>query len=337
MVNYKCTKLRTRFLIEIGHNLNLAHSGGLDGAEYTDHTGMMGNPLYLDDVGAMCFNAAKSWQLGWYDDRKISINPRIESWKGRIIGIADYENNSLDHPVIVKIESGTATDQYITFNRATGVNRHNEEADNEVTIVQTGNDGESYHQSWLKATLHSGQVHIIPLWDGAQDLTISAEAININSADSAGYAEVSICLGPCVYPTDRPSDVPSMTPVSVGDPMHYSQIGVDINGLIADGALGHSVTLSKDGARVAIAAPGEDDGKGVTRAYNWQPHTEEWIQVGQEIVGTALNGGLGWSMAMNEDGSRIVLGAPEANNDDGMMITKRTIKNFVRIILKNKG
>ena len=30
-----------------------AHSGGLNGATYTDHTGMMGNPLYSDDVGKM--------------------------------------------------------------------------------------------------------------------------------------------------------------------------------------------------------------------------------------------------------------------------------------------
>ena len=38
---------------ELGHNFNLAHSGGLDGATYTDHTGMMGNPLYSDDTGKM--------------------------------------------------------------------------------------------------------------------------------------------------------------------------------------------------------------------------------------------------------------------------------------------
>lgn len=55
---------------EIGHNFGFAHSGGLDGQTYTDHTGLMGNPLYSDDVGRMCWNAAKTWQVGWYDDRK---------------------------------------------------------------------------------------------------------------------------------------------------------------------------------------------------------------------------------------------------------------------------
>ena len=57
------------------HNLNLAHSGGMDGRTYTDHTCLMGNPLYQDDVGGMCYNAAKNYQIsaadegGWYADR----------------------------------------------------------------------------------------------------------------------------------------------------------------------------------------------------------------------------------------------------------------------------
>jgi hypothetical protein len=75
------------FYAEIGHNFNLGHSGGLDGLEYTDHTGLMGNPWYADDVGAICFNAAKSWQLGWYDSSTIVINPRDNpSWTGTIVG-----------------------------------------------------------------------------------------------------------------------------------------------------------------------------------------------------------------------------------------------------------
>jgi len=45
---------------EIGHSFGLAHSGGIDGATYTDQTGLMGTPLYSDEVGKMCFNAAKN-------------------------------------------------------------------------------------------------------------------------------------------------------------------------------------------------------------------------------------------------------------------------------------
>jgi hypothetical protein len=32
--------------------------------------------LSNDDACAMCFNAAKTWQIGWYDYNKIVVNPR---------------------------------------------------------------------------------------------------------------------------------------------------------------------------------------------------------------------------------------------------------------------
>jgi hypothetical protein len=48
---------------EMGHNMNMGHSGGLDGATYTDHTCLMGNPLFEDDVGRMCFNPVKNYQI----------------------------------------------------------------------------------------------------------------------------------------------------------------------------------------------------------------------------------------------------------------------------------
>ena len=293
---------------------------------------MMGNPLYSDDIGAMCFNAAKSWQLGWYDSSKISIDPREGSWTGNIVGIADFANNPQNDPVIVKVETRTGTDQFIAFNRATGINRHNDEADDEVTIVQAGSNGELYSQSFLKATLRSGEVYTISKWDGTQDLTVTAKVININTGSSADYAEVSVCLGPCVdatteapskhsshkAPTSAPSKAPSPSSSNSGT-VHYSQMGIDIDGQINDDALGKSVAISKDGFRVAIAAPGEQGGKGVTRAFGWDGNVQEWVQVGQDIVGASANDGLGWSMAMNENGSRIALGAPEANSDDGTM------------------
>ncbi len=398
-------------VIEIGHNFNLAHSGGLDGRTYSDHTGLMGNPLYSDDIGAMCFNAAKNYQLPWYDSNKISINPREGAWTGKIVGIADFANNPDGSPVVIKIETGTLTDQFIAFNRAKGINRHNVEADNEVTIVEAGQNGQSYSQSFLKATLKSGEVYTIPKWDGAQDLIITTQSININTGNAADYAIVSVCLGTaCAYPGDEPSQKPTSQPTSLPTstptssptvlhtrsptiaptsaptmaptaaptltptivptvkptiaptrsptatpthaltraptmapttaptktptiaptpaptkesqkniPVHYAQMGIDIDGSTAQGFLGKSVSVSKDGLRMATTAPGEQGGRGVARAFQWNPTIDEWVQIGQDIVGSNSNDGLGWSMDMNEDGSRIILGAPEAHSDDGIV------------------
>ena len=205
---------------ELGHNFNLAHSGGLDGKTYTDHTGMMGNPLYSDDIGAMCWDAAKSYQIGWYDKSTITISPKSEgTWIGAVAGVADFDNNPDNLPVVVKIETGTGTDQYIAFNRKKGVNRQMKQAGDEVTIVQTGKNGEGYSQSFLKATLKQGQEYVFEKWDGLKDLTVKAQSINIDSnrdAMATDYAEVSICLGTCEIPdTIENSSNPSMNPVAL--------------------------------------------------------------------------------------------------------------------------
>ena len=159
----------------------------------------MGNPHYSDDVGKMCWNGAKSWQIGWYDDRKIMINPKqagFSNWVGRLIGVANYDSAG-DEPVVVKIETGTGADQFIAFNRKTGVNSHNVQASNEVTIVEvTGNDGEGYAQSFLKANLIEGQSYSYTNWAGTgRNLIVKVNTINI--AANPGYAEIQVCLDSC--------------------------------------------------------------------------------------------------------------------------------------------
>jgi len=76
-----------------------------------------------------------------------------------MVGVADYKRNNNNHPVLIKINVGGSTDYFVNYNRATGINSQNDEADNEVTIVK-GNGG-AYSQSWLQATLTEGQTHTI--------------------------------------------------------------------------------------------------------------------------------------------------------------------------------
>ena len=192
----------------------------------------MGNPFTFDDWGAMCFNAAKNWYLGWYDDSKELFDPKLTDWIGTMVGIADYENNPNNRPVVLKIETGTLTDQLIAFNRAIGINRENDQADDEVTVVETGRNGEQFSQSWLKASLKQGETYKYEDWASTgQALEITVKKIDL-SADPA-IADISICLGGCsksvvpsavpsaypsslpsvepsVYPKDRPSALPSV-------------------------------------------------------------------------------------------------------------------------------
>ena len=154
----------------------------------------MGNPWFRDDQGAMCFNAARSWQIGWYDSHKLSINPREGSWTGSLVGVADYRNNPQGHPVVVKIETGTGKDLFVGFNRATGVNRETKQGKDQVTVIEARTNN-SADKSRLRAIIRQGGKHVFQNWAGTnKPLTIQVNSINTGNQ---GYANVSVCLGTC--------------------------------------------------------------------------------------------------------------------------------------------
>jgi hypothetical protein len=124
---------------EIGHNMNLMHAGQ-GTLEYGDQSGMMGYSYSQNGAPKMCFNAAKSSDLGWYDDRRLELDPITEgSNLVKLVGLADYASTvEGEHAVILKIEHAGTTDLYLTYNRATGVNSGTKEFQNEVNVVQGG-------------------------------------------------------------------------------------------------------------------------------------------------------------------------------------------------------
>eukprot|EP00569_Conticribra_weissflogii_P017185 CAMPEP_0171451118 /NCGR_PEP_ID=MMETSP0881-20121228/40982_1 /TAXON_ID=67004 /ORGANISM="Thalassiosira weissflogii, Strain CCMP1336" /LENGTH=729 /DNA_ID=CAMNT_0011975599 /DNA_START=73 /DNA_END=2262 /DNA_ORIENTATION=+ len=190
-------------LHEIGHNMNLGHSGGLDETKkYGDHTCLMGNPLYSDTKSRMCYNPAKNFQFAsggnWYDPKftmnfDITKKRRNKVLRRKIVGIADYDNNPDGHPVVIKLETDTDEDYFLGFNRAYGVNSDNKQADNLVTLIKAGSNGLSYSQSWLLATLDQGQSYKFRTWKGMRrrDLIITVNAIDVTNSNP-GYADVTL-------------------------------------------------------------------------------------------------------------------------------------------------
>mmetsp|Transcript_12280 Transcript_12280/g.25041 ORF Transcript_12280/g.25041 Transcript_12280/m.25041 type:complete len:192 (+) Transcript_12280:99-674(+) len=92
-----------RYILSIvGHNLGLAHSGNRETA-YGDQQGWMGSSNSRDDM-RICFNPAKNYQLGWYDDRVKTIDPLGVGGSGSGVatqtfflnGVADYNSNDDD-------------------------------------------------------------------------------------------------------------------------------------------------------------------------------------------------------------------------------------------------
>ena len=87
----------------------------------------------------------------------------------------------------------------------------------------------------------------------------------------------------------------------------WSQLGGDIDGESAGDQFGRSVSMSADGARVAIGAR-YNDGAGAdaghVRVYSYNV---TWSQVGADIDGDAAGDWSGWDVSMSSDGARVAV------------------------------
>jgi hypothetical protein len=189
------------YYLEIGHNLNLDHSWE-GNAEYNDQSGVMGYSYANSDAPLMCFNAAKSWQLGWYSSRHLTLSLN-NGYSGDLGSIVHDDSDPM--PAIIKINNnGSPTDLFITFNWKYSFNSGTEEGGNQVMIVETGAEGEGYSRSDLLGKQSVGTNRYIL---GDQFVFVTVNSINTNT----GYANVDICYGNC-SPTSMPSRKPTTNP-----------------------------------------------------------------------------------------------------------------------------
>jgi hypothetical protein len=100
---------------------------------------------------------------------------------------------------------------------------------------------------------------------------------------------------------------------------NWDQLGDDIDGEAAYDESGYSVSLSADGNRLAIGAPGNDGNgfdSGHVRVYQYS--NGSWTQLGNDIDGEAAYDGSGSSVTLSRYGNRVAIGAPgnDANGFD---------------------
>ncbi|NNE25697.1 MAG: T9SS type A sorting domain-containing protein [Saprospiraceae bacterium] len=97
----------------------------------------------------------------------------------------------------------------------------------------------------------------------------------------------------------------------------WQQLGLDIDGEAADDAAGSSVRINGIGNRIIVGAP-QNDGNGIAsghaRVYEWSG--TNWQQVGMDLDGEAGLDEAGCSVALNDSGDRLIVGAPW-NNGNG--------------------
>ena len=156
---------------------------------------MMGYSYSEYNGPLMCFNGAKSWQLGWYKDKHVVFNVVDGSWSGKLVGHV-HKKSAIDEKVILKLNTQSDTDYYVSFNCNADHNSGTVEGGNQVTIQRMGGEGNEYAASELVAKLNAGGEYVINNFDNS-GLPLTLRVNNINTAGSLQYppyADISVGL-----------------------------------------------------------------------------------------------------------------------------------------------
>lgn len=202
---------------EVGHNLNLGHSG--ETAIYDDQQGMMGFSYSSEDAPRMCFNGAKYAQLGWLDEGTGIVTHFADDFSKtfRIEGVA-RESWDNGNPEVVRVTDSSWSDEYfINFNWRSGFNSQTQEAANQVTITRRPKSPDRA-ESDLVAKLSAGGSYDIR--ESGDDIPVTVNSINT----STGRASVTVgrlTAAPTqspVEPVPSPVQPPSPAPVPAPTP-----------------------------------------------------------------------------------------------------------------------
>ncbi len=205
---------------EIGHNLGLLHSGKRGVNQYADQSGMMGYSYSDVDGPTMCFNAAKSYQLGWYPNQMQSVDP-LQLPNGvkeyTLNGVVDYGNS--DGYVTIRIEDDgqnyRGSDYYIGYNRAEDFNAGTLMGENKVQIFEKINDWGDRNgpgQSYLLASLGNGESYSWRI--DRTDITVEVLDIAGKDAFITLTGDGPTVIDPTPQPTNKPTESPTDAPTS---------------------------------------------------------------------------------------------------------------------------
>ena len=154
----------------------MAHSGEVDRGEYSDRQGVMGISYGVDDQN-ICFNPAKNYQLGWYEDKVKTIDPlSSDAYDGdshlgvrtfTMNGVSDYKKNDSGLIVLRLEQTSSEQDYYIGFNRKAGINADTGGDGDAVTIVRKeAGLPDEFGASTKVAALELGESYTIKKFNG---------------------------------------------------------------------------------------------------------------------------------------------------------------------------
>ncbi len=96
---------------------------------------------------------------------------------------------------------------------------------------------------------------------------------------------------------------------------NWVQKGQNITGEFDDDLLGYDVSLSANATVLAVAVPAPLTSDGFNRVKIYQFQSGSWVQVGNDINGVEADEQFGASIALSPDGSTVVVGVPDSDEN----------------------
>jgi hypothetical protein len=154
----------------------------------------------------MCFNPAKTWQLGWFANtgETTTFTSTNGSVTYTLVG-ASRTNAQANKFVVVKIPNGS-TDIYVGYNRATGSNSGTVEDANKVLLIsRSAGTGFAPSSKVGKLSTGGGTYTITNYLQRGGDLNIRFTFQQTSEGDSIGAAVVDFYYNGFAPPTPAPT------------------------------------------------------------------------------------------------------------------------------------
>ena len=189
----------------------------------SSRTCMMGSYNGNDDAPQLCYNAAKSWFLGWYDDahQQVSTN---DYWEGKLVAIPDFVESGFGDPKNAYRSIVNIGNLYLQFNRKKYPTLGLLPEDiNRVSVVKQS-DQSLGAVSWkLGDSLGVGEK--------VEDGNLAIKVLSINTKADVPYAKVAVYnkqkFDEPMIPASRspPTSKPASSPMTIAqnDPQHDSE------------------------------------------------------------------------------------------------------------------
>ena len=180
--------------------------------------------------------------------------------------------------------------------------------------VTLSDDGNTVVFSLQVDASNPGKVRVYR-WDGTNWVKLGNDISGISSSDEFGWAtDISengniIALGGPDHSSWR-----GHTKIYEWSGSVWNQRGLDIDGDSTYDESGYSVALDKLGERIAIGAIKNDSNgsnSGQVKVYDW--NGSSWQQAGTDITGENTGDKFGFSVALSNDGNRLIASSPRNN------------------------